>query len=564
MADDTIDLSGSLSLDELLKELRDEEDLFFELVDLNTNPATGVTTFGFNSTLGEPARDPADFLKIALFKEADDALKRDLVKKEFVDFGGDIVVDGALRIGGEDTYAIFFRGPEPERPAEHDPSPDLPLPETLPATIPTHARAVFETGELAGLPWDRATTVKMRLEGMKDGTMIVFENASGGIDAMLMITDADIDTDGPGGSKDVDPHFQKETSLRFANGESCNSRVFPGVVRSRRLLERPFGLKISDFAYITFNGNVVACQIYDQGPDNKIGEISIFAARQVGGIPNTMSDRAAARRGNFTKELVTLCFPGSCKDRRAVSNSEIASKAKRSLAALTARPPSESSQHIPGSGTQVPSGGAGGSGASSQSPPIFTRSDWRALAPKVAAFSRAPAQGIVIHHTQDANRPALVGDAEKSAAFELSRRIQRSHMFERKWSDVGQHFTISRGGIIMEGRVGTLDAARDREVVRGAHAGSNLHNRQWWGIEIEGDFRQNAEKITDQQRDAVIKLCAWLATLIPNFNPSDNIKGHRQVKPGNGTDCPGRLLEPGNPSDFLSQLRVVVTNRAIA
>ena len=111
MADDTIDLPGSLSLDELLKELRDEEDLSFELVDLKTNPATGGPTFGFNSTLGEPARDSADFLKITLFKEADDAPKRASVKKKFTDFGGKIVADGVLRVGGVDSYAIFFSGP---------------------------------------------------------------------------------------------------------------------------------------------------------------------------------------------------------------------------------------------------------------------------------------------------------------------------------------------------------------------------------------------------------------------------------------------------------------------
>jgi hypothetical protein len=563
MADDTIDLPGSLSLDELLKELRDEEDLSFELVDLNTNPATGATTFGFNSTLGQPARDPADFLKITLFKEADDAVKRDLAKKEFIDFGGDIVADGVLRIGGEDTYAIFFRGPGPERPTQHNPSPELPSPETLPATIPAHARAVFKTGALAGLPWDRATTVKMPLKGMSGGTMIVFENINGGIDAFLMVTDADIDTDGPGGSKAIDPSFQSTTSLRFANGSHCNSRIFPGVVCSSRLRERPLGLRMGDFAYITFNGNLVACQIYDQGPTDKIGEISIFAARKVGGIRDSMSDRAAAIGGNFTKELVTLCFPGSNKDRHAVSNAEIAANAQRCLVALTAPAQGGTPQQTPGSGTQVPSHIAAGSGAITQSPPIFTRSEWGALAPKVSSFSRAPAQGIVIHHTQDANRAPLVGDAEKTAAFELSRRIQHSHMFERGWSDVGQHFTISRGGIIMEGRAGTLDAARDHQVVRGAHAGSNLHNQQWWGIEVEGDFREDPGKLTDKQRDALAQLCAWLATLIPNFASNVNIRAHRQVKPG-GTDCPGRLLEPGNPSDFLSQLRTAVNKAVIA
>jgi hypothetical protein len=369
-----------------------------------------------------------------------------------------------------------------------------------------------------------------------------------------MITGANIDTDGPGGSKAIDPTFGPHTSLTFADGSDCNSRIFPGFVRSRRLLEAPFGLKMGDFAYITFNGNVVACQIYDQGPDDKIGEISIFAARQVGGIAKDMPEHQAARFGNFTNELVTLCFPGSSTNNRAVSNSEIESRAKSCLAALGAR---ARGQSISLSGTRV------GSGVPAQSPVIFSRSNWGALRAKVSAFSRETAQGIVIHNTQDANRDPLVGDAETKVAFELSRRIQHSHMFERGWSDVGQHFTISRGGIIMEGRTGTLDAARNREVVRGAHAGSNLHNRQWWGIEIEGDFRRDPAQITDQQRVALTQLCAWLGTLIPNFDSSQHIKGHRQVKPGDGTDCPGKLLDLANQPDFLSQF-ILAVDDAIA
>jgi hypothetical protein len=560
MPDDTLTFDGVLDPQELLAELRNKEDLFFRLVSLSFNPAIGNNAFGFDARRDVPEPDAADFLKIDLFPEADDDAKCASVKKDFSDFGGNIVADGMLRIRGQDIYAIFFRGPEPESPVPHAASPVLPVPETLPDTIPAHARPVFQTGELGGLPWDRATTVRMPLKGMKGGSMIVFKNDRGGIDAFVMITDADIDTDGPGGSKAIDPTFGPHTSLNFRDGSDCNSRLFPGVVRSRHLLEDPFGLKMGDFAYVIFNGNVVACQIYDQGPDDKIGEISIFTARQVGGLPQNMPEHKAAVAGNFTNELVTLCFPGSSADHLAVSNSEIATKAKSCLAALTARPAGQSVQRVSISGTRVPSGTAAGSGASAQSPLIFTRSDWGALAAKVSTFSRAPGRGIVIHNTQDANRDPLVGDAEKKVAFELSRRIQHSHMFERGWSDVGQHFTISRGGIIMEGRKGTLDATRNHQVVRGAHAGSDLHNRQWWGIEIEGDFRQDPAKITNQQRDALTQLCAWLSTLIPDFDSNQHIKGHREVKPGNGTDCPGKLLDLGNQPDFLSQLRLAMND----
>ena len=558
MPDDTLFFDGALDPQELLRELRDKEDLFFRLVSLSFDPSTGKNAFGFDARLDEPEPDAPDFLRIELFPQADEEAKRASIKKDFSDFGGNIVADGMLRIRGEDIYSILFRGPEPESPVPHAPSPSLPLPETLPGSIPSHARAVFQTGMLAGLPWERATTVRMPLAGMKDGTMIVFTNDRDVIDALVMITDADIDTDGPGGSKAVDPFFGPHTSLKFEDGSDCNSRQFPGVVRSRHLLEAPFGLKMGDFAYITFNGNVVPCQIYDEGPDSKIGEISIFAARQVGGIPQNMPEHRAAVVGNFTKELVTLCFPGSSADHHAVSNSEIENRAKSCLAALTARPVGQSVPRIP-AGIRVSSDSTGG-GTSAQSPTIFTRADWGALAAKVSTFPIAPGRGIVIHNTEDLNRAPLLGDAERKVAFELSRRIQHSHMFERGWSDVGQHYTISRGGLIMEGRMGTLNATRNRQVVRGAHAGSDLHNRQWWGIEIEGDFRQDPAQITDQQRAALIQLCAWLGTLIPNFDANQHIMGHRQVKPGNGTDCPGKLLDPAKQPDFLTQLRLAMND----
>src|ERR1700730_3233184 len=207
MPDDTLFFDGALDPQELLRELRNKEDLFFRLVSLSFDPSTGKNAFGFYARLDEPEPDSPDFLRIDLFPQADEDAKRASIKKDFSDFGGNIVADGMLRIRGEDIYSILFRGPEPESPVPHAPSPSLPLPETLPDSIPSHARAVFQTGMLAGLPWERATTVRMPLAGMKDGTMIVFTNDRDVIDALVMITDADIDTDGPGGSTAVDPFF---------------------------------------------------------------------------------------------------------------------------------------------------------------------------------------------------------------------------------------------------------------------------------------------------------------------------------------------------------------------
>jgi hypothetical protein len=553
-SDDSIKLDRSLGPDALLAKLREREDLQFRLVELSIDPKTGENIFGFNSTLDQPEPDAPDFLKLHALEDGLDEGKRIVEKAAFSAFGGgQIVADGIIKLEGKDTGVIIYRGPDPEFPKPHAPSLEPPKPSPL----PDHAAGAFEGGgALAGIPLDQATRIKMSLHGLKDGVIHAFKNADGKIDAFVTLTKADIDTDGPGGSTAIDPDYQDETSLRFPNGRSCDSRTFPGVVRPRLLQSAPLGLRIGDFAYLYFKGKLVACQVYEQGPDGKIGEISFHAARQVGTIPADMSERHAATGGGLdAPELLTLWFPGSNPSKRAVSNDEIKARAESCLRAFTSR---FSGQGQPPQGDLSKPFIADLVAGTVQPPHIFRRAAWGALEPKVSEFPKEPAQGIVIHNTQDANRAPEDGDNERETAFRLSRRIQHSHMFERGWSDVGQHFTVSRGGIIMEGRAGTLDAALRKMVVQGAHAGSAPHNRRWWGIEIEGDFREDPRAITPQQIDAVERLCTWLSTLIEGFDPEEHIKAHRQVKPGAGTDCPGKLLGLNQPGDFLTALRVAV------
>jgi N-acetyl-anhydromuramyl-L-alanine amidase AmpD len=145
----------------------------------------------------------------------------------------------------------------------------------------------------------------------------------------------------------------------------------------------------------------------------------------------------------------------------------------------------------------------------------------------------------VLHNTEDANRASQSGDAEVQAAFRLARNIQSYHMDGNGWSDTGQHFTISRGGIIMEGRHGSLSAARRGEVVRGAHADDTTYNNEWFGIEIEGDFRKTLA-ITAEQLNALFNLCAWLRSA-GGFD-ADKLIAHMQIHPGH-TDCPGLLSQ---------------------
>ncbi len=180
-------------------------------------------------------------------------------------------------------------------------------------------------------------------------------------------------------------------------------------------------------------------------------------------------------------------------------------------------------------------------------PRIFTTSEWGAAPAKVSYFPRAAALGIVIHNTDGANRAPFADPAvEQAAAFANARQIQADH-FTRGWSDTGQHFTVSQGGVITEGRHWTLDAAKSGLVVRGAHAPSA--NDNWWGIEIAGR-NVSAYVVTSEQWEAVVQLCAWLSTLA---GKKLDIQPHKHFT---NTDCPGMIV------DHLDALRNDVEQRS--
>jgi hypothetical protein len=55
---------------------------------------------------------------------------------------------------------------------------------------------------------------------------------------------------------------------------------------------------------------------------------------------------------------------------------------------------------------------------------------------------------ILVHHTASANST----DLSRAHAHSLARSIQNDHMDRRGFIDTGQHFTIRRGGFVLEGR----------------------------------------------------------------------------------------------------------------
>jgi hypothetical protein len=196
-------------------------------------------------------------------------------------------------------------------------------------------------------------------------------------------------------------------------------------------------------------------------------------------------------------------------------------------------------------------------GAAPATPPrIYSCSEWGARPAHVTHFAEHDAVGIVLHNTQYANRAPLPPDQERAAAFDNARAIQNDHMDNPKkhWADTGQHFTVSQGGVITEGRHGSVEAARNGRVVQAAHAESahGEKNLKWFGIEIAGDNRQQYV-VTQPQLDAVVELGAWLVhwagvATLPIIGHKDALAGH--------TDCPGHI------EDHLPEIRQAIATRA--
>lgn len=175
--------------------------------------------------------------------------------------------------------------------------------------------------------------------------------------------------------------------------------------------------------------------------------------------------------------------------------------------------------------------GASPAESAGKAPYIYTRGQWKARAPRGRAVVRAARPDhIVVHHTATANS----ADLSRRHALELSRRIQRYHMDHNHWSDTGQQFTISRGGVVMEGRNRALSAVRARRHVIGAHTAG--HNHHTLGIECEGLYT-NARPTPALWR-SLVRLCAHLCSQY-GLNPYQAIVGHRNY---NRTNCPGNAL----------------------
>lgn len=164
-------------------------------------------------------------------------------------------------------------------------------------------------------------------------------------------------------------------------------------------------------------------------------------------------------------------------------------------------------------------------------PPIRDCAGWgaRPNSAIVPIWNQRPVK-ILVHHTAGPNGT----DYSSGAADAMARSIQNFHMDGRGWLDTGQHFTISRGGYVLEGRHRSLEVLRiGNRQVEGAHCtGQNVVAI---GIENEGTYIDTLP--TDALWTSLRVMCAYVCSQY-GIRPHE-IYGHRDFK---NTICPGDRL----------------------
>ena len=159
---------------------------------------------------------------------------------------------------------------------------------------------------------------------------------------------------------------------------------------------------------------------------------------------------------------------------------------------------------------------------------IISCDEWAARPPKdPLSVSAIATNKIIVHHMAFPN----VTDYSREQAVKLAQDCQDLHMDGNGWSDTGQHFTVSRGGYVLEGRRGSLERleAGDRQMISAHCPGEN---GRAIGIENEGTYV--TETPPKALTDSLVKLCVAICRQYGLH--AHDIFGHWDFRT---TECPG-------------------------
>ncbi|XP_072247863.1 peptidoglycan recognition protein 5 [Leuresthes tenuis] len=159
-----------------------------------------------------------------------------------------------------------------------------------------------------------------------------------------------------------------------------------------------------------------------------------------------------------------------------------------------------------------------------QSGNIVSRLQWGADDPKQKETMKGSSRRVVIHHTALQNCEGLGG------CKDLVVSIQRMHMSERQFDDIGYNFLVGGDGTVFEGRGWG---------VVGAH--TKGHNSNSLGIAFMGNF--NNDTPSKEALSSVKQLL--LSGVSQGFlHPQYVLYGHRDL---GTTACPGENLYAALP-----------------
>lgn len=162
---------------------------------------------------------------------------------------------------------------------------------------------------------------------------------------------------------------------------------------------------------------------------------------------------------------------------------------------------------------------------------IISCDEWGARPPASPLVTSAiPTNKIILHHMAYPNTT----DYSREQAVRLAQSCQNLHMDANRWADTGQHFTVSRGGYVLEGRHDSLAALAggERQIVSAHCPGEN---GRAIGIENEGTYVTEAPP--QALLDSLVKLCT---TICQQYGlHAHDIFGHWDFR---ATLCPGAVF----------------------
>ncbi|XP_043072718.1 peptidoglycan recognition protein 5 isoform X2 [Puntigrus tetrazona] len=149
---------------------------------------------------------------------------------------------------------------------------------------------------------------------------------------------------------------------------------------------------------------------------------------------------------------------------------------------------------------------------------VVSRRGWNAAEARDRTEMKGPARTVIVHHTalRYCSRP-------RDSLSELA-RIQRMHMQERGFDDIGYNFLISGDGMVYEGRGWGIVGAHAKE-----------HNFHSVGVAFMGNFNEFPSAAS---KSALLRLLQ-VGVLRGHVQPNFVLVGHRDVAK---TECPGNNL----------------------